>query len=98
MWYTLKDKVPVEATAKEYSKWRKKNNRHVLDDEGNGIRVSTVFLGQGCAYGGCEPVLFETMIFGGKFDKERRRYTTWEEAEAGHKKSLKLTGLNHENT
>jgi len=31
-----------------------------------------------------EPVVFETMVFGGKLDQECERYCTWEEAEKGH--------------
>ncbi len=34
------------------------------------------------------PLLFETMIFGGEHDQEQWRYSTWEEAEAGHMKAL----------
>lgn len=35
------------------------------------------------------PLLFETMVFGGPFDQEMARYSTWDEAEAGHKKMVK---------
>jgi hypothetical protein len=31
-----------------------------------------------------EPVLFETMVFGGKYDEEQERYITYEQAEQGH--------------
>ena len=41
------------------------------------VSVSTVFL-----WG--HPLLFETMVFGGKLDQEQKRYSTWEEAERGH--------------
>lgn len=52
----------------------------------DGCDVSTVFLGldhnwtnQGA------PIVFETMVFGGPFDQEQERYSTWAEAEAGHR-------------
>jgi hypothetical protein len=55
-----------------------------LYDEG-GIRISTVFLGidHGLFFSD-KPILFETMIFGGEYDGEQRRYSTWKEAELGH--------------
>jgi len=47
--------------------------------------VSTVFL---CFDHGHDstkpPVVFESLIFGGPHDDWMRRYTTWDEAEAGH--------------
>lgn len=52
-------------------------------------RVSTVFLGLDHRYGEGAPIVFETMIF-----PETRginwqsRYSTWEEAVAGHEKAL----------
>ena len=49
------------------------------------IEISTVFLGLDHSFGGKKPLLFETMIFGGKLDQEQERYTTWEQAEKGHK-------------
>lgn len=46
--------------------------------------VSTVFLGLDHQYGDGPPLLFETMVFGGKLDQEQDRCTTWEEAEVMH--------------
>jgi hypothetical protein len=50
--------------------------------------VSTVFLGLNHEYFGGEPLWFETMVFGGPLDGECERYTTYEQAELGHKKML----------
>lgn len=50
------------------------------------VWVSTVFLGLNQNWGSDPPLLFETMVFGGEHDGERKRYSTWEEAEQGHKK------------
>lgn len=52
----------------------------VLDD----CLVSTVFLGIDHGFGDGPPILFETMIFGGDFDGEQRRYSTATEALAFH--------------
>ncbi len=49
------------------------------------ILLSTVFLGVDHSFIG-EPVLFETMIFGGKHDGRQWRYTTFDDAIANHKK------------
>lgn len=50
------------------------------------IRVSTVFLGLDHSFGrpGQGPILFETMVFGGRHDGAQARYATWDEALAGH--------------
>jgi len=55
-----------------------------------GVEVSTVFLGLSHQYGCGPPILFETMIFGGEHNEYQERYSTWEEAEAGHKQAVKL--------
>lgn len=46
--------------------------------------VSTVFLGLNHNYGDGPPLIFETMIFGGPMDQYQDRYSTEEEAMAGH--------------
>ena len=49
------------------------------------IHVSTVFIGINHNFTGeGPPLVFETMVFGGAFDHQQRRYATWEEAEWGH--------------
>jgi hypothetical protein len=52
------------------------------------VRVSTVWLGLDHAYHGLQgvpaPLIFETMIFGGKWDGECDRYSTEEAAMRGH--------------
>jgi hypothetical protein len=49
-----------------------------------GCEVSTVFLGLDHGFGSGPPMIFETMVFGGPLDQEQERYSTWDEAEAGH--------------
>ncbi len=58
------------------------------------VRISTVFLGLDHRFGEGEPQLFETMIFGGEFDQEQWRYSTWEEAEKGHQKAIEKVKKN----
>ncbi len=47
--------------------------------------VSKVFLGLNHSYGNGPPLIFETLVFGGQLDQEMDRYSTWDEAERGHK-------------
>ena len=50
------------------------------------MEVSTVFLGlDHNSYCGGPPAIFETMVFGGEYDEYQERYSTWDEAELGHK-------------
>lgn len=49
------------------------------------IMVSTVFLGLDHGFGLRRPLLFESMCFNGPLDEAQERYTTWEEAEKGHR-------------
>jgi hypothetical protein len=62
-------------------------------DDNLDISVSTVFLGIDHGYGGGAPVLFETMIFGGKHNDYQERYCTWEGAELGHQEACDLAGI-----
>ena len=55
-----------------------------------GFRVSTVWLGLNHNYGNGPPLIFETMIFpsDGYDDLWCERYSTLDEATAGHEKAL----------
>lgn len=95
MWYILKDRVPYPATlevAGEEMENRRENSivgkTHIF-----GVMVSTVFLYIDHDFSknfydqeldGYQPLIFETMIFGGKLNGDMYRYRTWEEARAGH--------------
>lgn len=52
------------------------------------VEVCTVWLGFDHSFRGRVPILFETMVFGGRMDQYHRRYGTEEEAAAGHAKVL----------
>ena len=50
-------------------------------------KVSTIFLGLDHNFlNAGPPVLFETMVFGGKYHNYMERYSTYEEAEVGHQR------------
>lgn len=73
----------------EWAKWTEQSyrdgSRIVMQTTlPNKIRISTVFLGLDHAFGSGLPLLFESMIFGGKNDEVMQRYSTWDEAQEGH--------------
>ena len=88
MYYDLRGR-PI--TAKEWAK-AMKTDRHIGDTKlwFGRLRISTVWLGldHGFKPGG-KPVIFETMVFNGDDSLEQERYSTIDEALAGHVKYIK---------
>ncbi len=92
--YILDGHKPVkEPDIMKWAQWFGKANRIVnkttIEVSSHGekaeeILISTVFLGIDHAYGEGEPILFETMAFGGELDQEIDRCSTWEIAEEMH--------------
>lgn len=68
----------------KWATWFEKADRVVSKTQVGDVEVSTVFIGLDHSFGGSKPLLFETMVFGGKHDQDVQRYGTWEEAELGH--------------
>ncbi len=67
-----------------------KHHRVALDLIGD-VKVSTVFLGIDHRFNGAgDPILWETMIFGGEHGGYQERYTSLDDAKAGHAKALAL--------
>ena len=65
---------------------RRVNHTEVTDK----VTVSTVFIGIDHRFDNKgPPLLFETMIFGGHFDQETWRYSSWDDAEIGHQMAVK---------
>jgi hypothetical protein len=81
--------VPEENLLR-WGKWFETADRTVANDTIGAVRVSTVFLGLDHAFGGGPPMLFETMIFGGVHDEFQQRYSTREQAIAGHAQAIDL--------
>lgn len=90
----LVDKKVVNATVDEWARWFNSEDRHVGYDFVGEYRVSTVFLGSDHGFGEGAPLWFETMIFGADendfADQFMYRYTTWEDADRGHKLAVQL--------
>jgi hypothetical protein len=92
--YILNGKTPVECNdLMEWAKQMEGKNRIVEQSQFENVKVSTVFLGLDHSFGDGEPLLFETMIFGGEHDQYQDRYSTWDEAVEGHKKACELVSL-----
>lgn len=53
------------------------------------VEISTVFLCLGHSHSSSgPPIVFETMVFGGKLNDSQDRYATWDEAETGHREMV----------
>lgn len=74
-----------------WARWFETADRQVALDLIGEVRISTVFLGiDHNYYVDSPPILFETMIFGGRFNEWEERYATRAEALAGHNRVLAL--------
>lgn len=85
MYYILDGHKVIETDLMTWAKAVRSTDRHVGKTTIGDAEVSTVFLGINHRFGNGPPLLFETMVFGGILDQEQERYTTWEEAEEGHR-------------
>ena len=64
--------------------------RRVAQDNIGAVHISTVLLVIDHNFGDGPPLIFETMIFRGEHDEYCERYSTREEAEAGHARAVAL--------
>ena len=84
--YILDGHEPVpERDIMAWSRWFESADRHVRNTARDDVRVSTVFLGLDHGFGGRRE-LFETMLFVNGTAEGCERYSTWDEAEAGHQR------------
>jgi hypothetical protein len=92
--YVLNDKQKpiVTASTREWAAWMAEKENWILKQDFFGIvLVSTVFLGLDMSFGfSNSPLLFETMIFGGKHDHYQKRCATYVEALEMHKAAHKI--------
>ena len=84
--YILKGHEPVPCDDLAWwAWWFEKADRHVRESIQGDVRVSTVFLGLDHGFRGRKE-LFETMVFVNGSSVDCERYSTWDEAEAGHQR------------
>lgn len=95
-WLLDKERQPYPVDYMDAVEWaRKMNDQRIIEhtlfspedpeNQEAAILVSTCFLGINHGMREGAPVLFETMIFGGKYDEYQERHVTFEEAKARHK-------------
>lgn len=93
-YYTLRGREVVPASdLMDWTRWFERGDWRVKQERavrGQGPRVSTVFLGIDHNFLGGPPLVFETMIFGGRRHEYQQRYSTYDEAERGHRRALQL--------
>ena len=92
--YVLKGKKTKPCN--DFLKWGflfEKTDRSIARTTRGKVTVSTIFLGLDYSFLRRRPLLFETMIFGGKFAGAQWRYATFEEAEKSHVKARLIAGL-----
>ena len=88
MWYELVDgklkKLPPNTFPSNIPA-----NKFQLIDIVDGVKISTVFLGlDHNLSGNGPPKVFETMVFGGKYDSYQERYSSLFKATIGHKRTV----------
>ncbi len=85
-------KTAIQVDLMVWARWFGNDYNRILkrDKVSKDVRVSTVFLGLDHAFGSGPPILWETMIFGGKEDLYQDRYTSHEDAMIGHELALAL--------
>lgn len=88
--YILVGKEHKVVSLLEWAEFMENGDRAVAKTQIGVVSISTVFLGIDHGWGEGEPVLYETMIFGGDFDSYQTRSCTWEEAEEAHKEAVSL--------
>ena len=64
--------------------------RVAITDIGEEVSIITSFLALDHQWGDGSPLLYETMVFGGKLNGEQDRYSTKEEAVSGHERIVQL--------
>jgi len=94
--YILRNEKVVVVSLMEWARWMEVPGNKIIEQTKKGkILVSTIFLGLDYSWSehGGIPILFETMISGGKHDQYQRRYATIEEAREGHNETLKMARI-----
>lgn len=77
-----------EPDISRWAEWFESADRTVARDSVGPTVISTVFLGIDYGFGLGRPLLFETMIFGSSLFDSCWRYSTWDEAVAGHARAF----------
>ena len=91
--YILREGQPVPANdANEWAQWclTHRAERLVAEEWVGEALVCTSFLGIDVNLLGAIPILWETVVWGGKYDKYVRRCASRKEAERGHRETVRM--------
>lgn len=84
-------KPVAEPDLLKWAEWMGITDRHIANDMIFGVNISTIFLGVDfSAFFGTPPMLWETMIFGGRYSYYQERYISREDAIEGHAKAVAM--------
>jgi len=92
-WILDENKKPKQVDLTTWATWFEKGDHRIVKQETVGdAKVSTVFLGLDHNFGGGgPPILWETMVFGGKHDQWQERCAgNWEQAESMHHQVVEM--------
>lgn len=90
MYYKLVDGKPVACTFIEYAERMEKEGNNVKKTEIEDVLISTIFLGIKTDLFNNKPQLFETMIFGGKYDMSKWKTDTMIKALKLHEQACRM--------
>lgn len=87
-YFILKNRQLIPCDFLTYANWYENNpqERIVSKTKIKQTEISTVYIGKSTLLNVDLP--FETMVFGGEYDGEQKRYATFEEAMIGHQKMI----------
>lgn len=90
--YILVKRKVYPVSFEDFAVWFKDANRQLrLSHLPGGVKVSTVFLGFDHQFTqDLPPILFETMVFQGRFNNYLVRYETYKAAVVGHYRTEKM--------
>ena len=94
MWYTLDEYLQIRtATVEEWGVFfNDMEQRRIAHTKVSPkVSVSTVFLGLDHSFSGGPPLLFESLVFGGKHDGDMLRYASYADAVKGHNELVAMT-------
>jgi len=80
----------IESDIKKWELWFQTADRLIAEDRIGVAYISTIFLGIDHSFNESHPLLYETMIFGGKHDQYTKRYYDKITALTGHKYAVKM--------
>lgn len=87
--YILDDGKPLKVDdVLMWAQWFGTAERVVAADNVGDARILTVFLGFNHNWGFGDPILWETIIVGGQHGQHQTRYSSLEDAVAGHAEAL----------